>query len=560
MLGDAGRHPIVYLPDRRGVLAALGAAAHDLLEGGTRNDEVPARFIEALVGLVAQHQAIMLVVDGEALGDAAYRFAQELRRFFRLSARGLQFGRTFGDQSLGAHRPTAHDQDKSREQEANQQAAEEHGPGIPGKVAEAVGFACDHAQFPAAVAELQHVGEAVQRRAVQPAAFMQHARVVAGVEIHQAIGNVAPGRRRQRGFEQAAEMDGRQRVAAQAVVTGRRFDTENRHCDIHAVGIALFPNRPDAIRDGHPAELPRMVQHAAPDRFGGIVIAHDGRVPGLRYQELEREILIAHGCGIAGAAGRPVNDGIGRVSCGPHAPFVGAEFPGSHPWQPAQGLYGRMTLVNGTGEGLKFAIADLLVGTNQVGHRIRGFLDIVEGRLHHAANLQRCVALELGLAVSIFEAADHGKAAGQHHHGEQQGQRHAQAAPTPGLARTCEQGENHRRAQHHAHGVAAPPAHPFHQRTFGRPQAEQRQRADADTGTDQRSDDAAEQEEAQDRCRRIERHSAARCAVGESPPQQGLQGHAGSNQGTAGESHGRRLRAQEMPGIDQEGAEPDSRP
>jgi len=64
--------------DRFAVLPAQGALANDFSEAAARGDEFAAGLIEVAIRLVANQQAIVLIVDREAFGDALDCFLEQL--------------------------------------------------------------------------------------------------------------------------------------------------------------------------------------------------------------------------------------------------------------------------------------------------------------------------------------------------------------------------------------------------------------------------------------------------------------------------------------------------
>jgi len=82
--------PCIHVADGLCILAALCTLAHNHFKGVARHNQVPAGFVELFICLVALDQPVFFIVDGEALGNAADRIAQQaaglLRRLLRLHA------------------------------------------------------------------------------------------------------------------------------------------------------------------------------------------------------------------------------------------------------------------------------------------------------------------------------------------------------------------------------------------------------------------------------------------------------------------------------------------
>ncbi len=119
VLRDALFDPIVDPTDGLGVLAALGPPTDNLFKGVAGDDQVAAGFVKAQVGFVAQHQAVVFVVDGKALGNATQRLAQQAAGFFGVVLAFFVFARAFGDAvfeiGVGLGQPVDHSVEGGRQ-------------------------------------------------------------------------------------------------------------------------------------------------------------------------------------------------------------------------------------------------------------------------------------------------------------------------------------------------------------------------------------------------------------------------------------------------------------
>jgi len=78
MLPDPLSHPGLHIASGSVVLTPTCPFADNHLEGVSRHDQVAAGFVNAFVGLIAQEKPVVLIVNGEPLGDAIDRFLQQL--------------------------------------------------------------------------------------------------------------------------------------------------------------------------------------------------------------------------------------------------------------------------------------------------------------------------------------------------------------------------------------------------------------------------------------------------------------------------------------------------
>ena len=202
--GNPARDPLLESSGGFSEVTAQRTRAHHFLKGFPGHYEVGFGAVKAPVGFVADHQAILAIVDRESLRKAGDRFMQQLLLPLRLGTCVFQFDRPFGHQLLGAQRTRAHQQQKGAEYRHQHGPTGQRGPDIPAAVGKFVMVPGGDGIPPVPVTESEILGVTGYAERCCRTFRVQQLLVRLGVQILQEIGKVLVGQTLQGALHQLA--------------------------------------------------------------------------------------------------------------------------------------------------------------------------------------------------------------------------------------------------------------------------------------------------------------------------------------------------------------------